>query len=63
MNWIEGWVGPRPGLDVMAKKKIPSMSLLGITPWSSSIYTHSSETEKDAHHLSRNIERTRNKVK
>jgi hypothetical protein len=24
MHWIEGWVGPRAGLDTMVKRKIPS---------------------------------------
>jgi hypothetical protein len=23
-HWIEGWVGPRAGLDVVVKRKIPS---------------------------------------
>jgi hypothetical protein len=23
-RWIEGWVGPRPGLDVVLKRKIPT---------------------------------------
>jgi len=24
INWIGGWVGPRTGLDMVLKKKIPS---------------------------------------
>jgi hypothetical protein len=30
-HWIEGWVGPRAGLDVVEKGKIFSMP--GFTPW------------------------------
>jgi len=29
-HWIGGWVGPRAGLDVVAKKK--SLPMLGIEP-------------------------------
>jgi len=37
-HWIEGWVGPRAGLDAVGykKRKIPSLSMPGTEPQSSS---------------------------
>jgi len=34
-HWIGGWVGPRAGPEVVAKR-IPSLPSLGTEPWSSS---------------------------
>jgi hypothetical protein len=34
-NWIQGWVGPRAGLDAVVKRNIHS-SCRGSNPWSSS---------------------------
>jgi len=31
-HWIGGWVGPRAGLDAVAKRK-KALSLPGIEPW------------------------------
>jgi len=31
-HWIEGWVGPRAGMDTVAKRKNPITTLLGIEP-------------------------------
>jgi len=36
-HWVVGWVGPRAGMYAVAKrKKVPSLALPGIEPWSSS---------------------------
>jgi hypothetical protein len=32
-HWLEGWVGPRAGLDVLEKRTI--LMLLGFEPWPS----------------------------
>jgi len=39
-----GWVGPRASLNVAVKRKIPSLSLPGIEPQSSSL-KHSPSTD------------------
>jgi hypothetical protein len=35
-HWIGGWVGPKAGLHMVAKEKIPSLLVLGIEPLSAS---------------------------
>jgi len=37
IHWIGGWVDSRAFLDPEAKRKIPSLPLPGIKPWSSSL--------------------------
>jgi len=36
-HWLEGWVGLRASLNMVAKIKIPSLPLLGIKSQSSSL--------------------------